>query len=155
MTATSRTAPPSDLAEAAGRRGPLDRWRILIADDQPEHLEMLARAIAQSDAGCAIDLVRAVDGQQALDQIRAGIDLAFLDIRMPGRTGLEVVAAMRADPALHDVPVVIVSSSSDPRDVQEAERLGAVAYVEKGRFRPFRQTIGSVLETVLDGSGRP
>lgn len=127
------------------------RWRVLIADDQPEHLEMIARAIQRSPAGDMIELLRAEDGPAALEAARTGVDLAFLDIRMPGFSGLDVADKMRQEPVLAQVPVVIVSSSSDPRDVAHADALGVAAYVEKGRFGPFRDAIQGVLDAVLNG----
>lgn len=155
MTPPPRFAPAPPRIRAAERTpeggGSPDRWRILIADDQPEHLEMIARAISLSPAACAIDLVRATDGIEALAAARQGIDVAFLDIRMPGHTGFEVAEAMKADPRLRDVPVVIVSSSTDPRDVAHANRIGISAYVEKGRFGSFRAEIDVALQTVLNG----
>ena len=140
---TTRRAPDTRPAAA--------RLRILIADDQPEHLDMLARALERSAYGPRIELVRAEDGPSALALLDEAIDLAFFDIRMPGCSGLEAVAEMRKRPTVADTPVVIVSSSSDPRDVEHARRLGVTAYVEKGRYSLLRERIEAVLGHVLDG----
>lgn len=150
-TRTFSSADGDTASDGTGSPRAAARWRVLIADDQPEHLEMIARAIQRSRAGDMIELLRAEDGPAALAAARTGVDLVFLDIRMPGFSGLDVADKMRQEPVLARVPVVIVSSSSDPRDVAHADALGVAAYVEKGRFGPFRDAIQDVLDAVLDG----
>ncbi|MBW3583955.1 MAG: response regulator [Euryarchaeota archaeon] len=124
-------------------------WRVLVADDHLDHLEMICRAIERSPSGHRIKVVRATDGNAAYAALKEGVDMAFLDIKMPGQSGLSILRASRAEPSLAEVPIVIVSSSSDPWDIEASTNYGAKAYIEKGRYDRFRDRIVSVLEETL------
>jgi CheY-like chemotaxis protein len=74
-------------------------------------------------------------GPEALDYLRGrGAGLVLLDIAMPGMDGFEVLEAIRADPNLHRLPVLMYSAFSDPQQHDEALRRGAQDYVVKGRL---------------------
>lgn len=124
-------------------------YRILVADDHIDHLEMISRAIRRSSHRDEVELIRAEDGESAYQVIQKGVDMAFLDIKMPGRSGLQILEQLRADPATRDLPVVIVSSSSDPWDTQASRDHGALAHIEKGRFSRFRQEVAAALDEGL------
>ena len=69
-------------------------------------------------------------------------DVVVLDINMPGLSGFEVLAAMKGDPQLLDIPVVMLSTSSNPRDVARAYTLHASSYLVKAHdFQQFVQQI--------------
>ena len=82
--------------------------RILIADDLPDLLQALVETLEREGF-----IVTPVDnGQSALDAIRADPpDIAVLDLKMPKLTGFQVCAALRADPLLENLPVIILSPS--------------------------------------------
>lgn len=132
------------------------RYRVLVADDHHDHVEMIARAVRSSRPGAQIDLVTVHDGEMARAMILDGVDLAFLDIKMPGMTGIQVLRSIRTGedvPAsVRQVPIVIVSSSSDPWDTQISRDSGAMDYVEKGRYGEFRSRIVDIVDRVLGGS---
>ncbi|MEM0983609.1 MAG: response regulator [Planctomycetota bacterium] len=73
------------------------------------------------------------------------MDVVLLDINLPGMSGHEVLSRIRANPELAALPVVMLSSSSDPRDLSEAFEKHANGYVVKPiDFAEFNETIGGV-----------
>jgi len=100
---------------------------------------MLVRDIIDT-AACARVTVREIsDGRQALDYLRragesADIprpDLIYLDVEMPGLSGHDVLRALRADPRLRDIPVVMLTGVEDAAARQSALQTGARAYLVK------------------------
>lgn len=87
-----------------------DRRRVAIVADDDEDIRQLV-VIAATRAG--VDIAAAVDnGSDAWEAVRhGGVDLAILDVSMPGMTGLEVADRIRADPALEATRVLVVSAS--------------------------------------------
>jgi CheY-like chemotaxis protein len=112
---------------------------ILLAEDEESDAEMTVRALKA--AGLINDVVVTRDGVEALQYLRregawdgrvGGLPgLLLLDIKMPRKNGLEVLAEIRADPVLKVLPVVMLTSSRESPDVKTAYGLGANAYVVK------------------------
>jgi CheY-like chemotaxis protein/anti-sigma regulatory factor (Ser/Thr protein kinase) len=104
--------PPAPTAAGGGRSPgtpPLSQRRVLIVDDEPP----LAALIAQQLGPLGVQTVQVNSGAEALARLRAEhFDAMTLDVLMPGMNGLEVLAAVRADPALENLPVIFVSVSS-------------------------------------------
>ncbi|CAN5625703.1 hypothetical protein BH24ACT11_BH24ACT11_01330 [soil metagenome] len=118
--------PPSACAESAAdaQQQPL----ILVVDDQLS-LRGLIRVNLELE-GFAV--VEAVDGVDCLEQARRRRpDLITMDIVMPRLDGLATAAELRADPALCDVPIVMVTTSGQPQDLQRARAAGVEAYLTK------------------------
>ena len=102
--------------------------RILIADDEPNILISLEYLMQRE--GFTVSLAR--DGQEALDAIlRDTPDLVLLDVMMPRKTGLEVCQAVRADPRLNSVRILMLTAKGRETDVAKGLALGASAYVTK------------------------
>ena len=102
--------------------------RILVADDDADIRELVQLKLESAGH----EVVVAVDGEAALASLRAARpDLALLDVMMPGRSGLEVLDAVRADPALADLPVVLLTARAHAADVEAAIRSGVDDYVVK------------------------
>lgn len=97
------------------------------------------------------ELVHASDGREGLDRLaaQADIDLVLLDLNMPNMDGLAFLAAMKADPAQREVPVVIVSTEGRDEDTQRGLAAGAVAYIRK----PFRKD--EILDVIARAGTRP
>jgi DNA-binding response OmpR family regulator len=103
--------------------------RVLVADDEDDIRGLVTLAVRK--AGCVV-VGSVADGPAALDLARAELpDLAVLDVSMPGATGLEVCAALRADPATAAVRILLLSAGASPDDVASGLAAGADAYLAK------------------------
>ena len=113
---------------------------ILLVEDSPEDFEATVRALRR--AGLANPILRCEDGDEALDYLhrrgryadpatapRPGIIL--LDLNLPGTDGREVLAEVKADPLLRSIPIVILTTSTDERDVERCYLSGANSYIMK------------------------
>ncbi|MBL9216252.1 MAG: response regulator [Opitutaceae bacterium] len=113
--------------------------RILLVEDNLKDVDLTLAALA--DHNLANEVVVARDGAEALDYLYArgafaGRDpgppaVMLLDIKMPKVNGLEVLRAIKSDPALRTLPVVMLTSSREEPDLAESYSLGANAYVVK------------------------
>jgi CheY-like chemotaxis protein len=104
-------------------------YRILVADDEPEVID-LVQLMLQMEGGYKI--LSAADGQETLESARANRpDLILLDVRMPKMSGLAVLDHLRADPAMADIPVIMLSVVTTYPDVRTALERGAIAYLPK------------------------
>lgn len=127
-----------------------DIKRILLAEDNPEDVELTLGALA--DVNLANEVVTVGDGADALDYLymrgrfamrgHGNPALVLLDLKMPKMDGMEVLRTIKGDPALHDIPVVVLTSSREERDLVESYRLGVNAYVVKPvEFQAFAQAV--------------
>jgi DNA-binding response OmpR family regulator len=103
--------------------------RVLVADDEDDIRALVALAVRK--AGCTV-VASVADGAAALDVARAERpDLAVLDVSMPGATGLEVCAELRADPRTAGIRILLLSAGASPDDVARGLSAGADAYLAK------------------------
>jgi CheY-like chemotaxis protein len=123
---------------------------ILLVEDDPQDAELTLAGLEESHLANRIAVVH--DGAQALDYLyrrgefktRAGGNpiLVLLDLKMPKVNGLEVLKAIKADESLKFIPVVVLSSSREARDMVECYKHGVNAYVVKPvDFSDFMQAI--------------
>jgi CheY-like chemotaxis protein len=121
------------------------RGRILVVDDEAAIVEVLAEYLGSR--GYAVRST--ADGREALAAVaRERPDLVLLDLRMPGMSGLEVLARLRE--VAPGVPVIMLTATVDVAPAKEALRLGAFGYVTK----PFDfQQLGPVIEGAIKGAG--
>ncbi len=122
---------------------------ILIADDDAR-IRLLLRSILRGEGHAVVE---AADGEAALAAVRAHRPaVAVLDVQMPGRSGLDVCRALRADPQLRGIGVVIVSATATRDD---AERAGADAFLPKP-FSPLRPlaVVGELVGEAIRMAGR-
>lgn len=111
--------------------------RILLVEDDLGDAKLTQRAWSKSNLALDITWVR--DGEAALDVLNnrspyenaALPDLVLLDLNMPKMNGREVLAAIRADPRLTHLPVVVLTTSTAEQDVMKSYQLHANAYVSK------------------------
>lgn len=105
--------------------------RILLIEDNAPDVRLTTEALRHGKA--RVDLTVARDGVEALEMLRHDPlpDLILLDLNLPRKDGREVLRAVKSDPALVHVPIIILTTSSAERDVVESYRLGANAYVVK------------------------
>lgn len=128
---------------------------ILLIEDNPDDAELTR--IAFAEAGIDSQLVVVGDGAEALDYLfargaHAGRDAAdlpsivLLDLNLPKLDGREVLQALRAHPATRGLPVVVLTTSTEPFDVEASYALGVNSYIRKpvdfGKFVEVVKQIG-------------
>jgi len=117
--------------------------RILVVDDN-ESIRRLIRVNLELEG---YEVVDAVDGQECLDLAgRLELDLVTIDVVMPRLDGFAAAAALRADPRTAGLPIVMVTTQSQPADRRRAQQVGVDAYITKP-FDPAElvATVGEVL----------
>ncbi len=128
--------------------------RILMVEDNPNDAELTLEALGEHNL--ANDVLWVRDGEEALDYLHCrgkyeGCDCSelaviLLDLKLPKVDGLEVLRAIKSDPRLKLVPVVVLTSSREERDLVESYQLGVNAYVVKpvdfGEFMKAVEELG-------------
>jgi two-component system response regulator len=132
-----------------------DEVEILLVEDNPSDLEVALRALKEQNICNKVQVAR--DGEEALDFIfcqgpHAGRNIeelprvVLLDLKLPLIDGLEVLRRIRADARTRRVPVVVLTSSTEERDVVESYALGVNSYIAKpvdfDQFSSAMHTIG-------------
>lgn len=125
---------------------------ILLAEDNPNDVELILDALTNKNLANRITVVN--DGVEVLEYLRyegkfkmreTGTPaVILLDIKMPRMNGIEVLEAVRADPALKLIPIVMLSSSREEPDLKRCYQLGVNAYVVKPV--DFREFIAAVID---------
>lgn len=112
---------------------------ILMAEDDEGHADLIRRNLVR--AGIANQLLHFKDGQEIMDfLLKKGAGpkrqsgtayVLLLDIRMPKLNGVEVLTQVKADPELRKIPVTMVTTTDDPREVEGCHALGCSNYIAK------------------------
>ncbi len=120
----------------------------MIVDDEPQACAMMARLVRHFGH----ESVCRNGGQEALDYLGgAPVDLVILDVMMPGMDGLQVLARVRAEPAMAAIPVVMFSAVADKTFIDDTLRRGANDYWVKASFN-FSE-LKERLEKLMPGPG--
>jgi len=107
--------------------------KILIIEDEEIMINLLQKKLSQE--GYNVSVAR--NGEEGLRLIKETMpDLVLLDIIMPKMGGLEVMEAMQKDEKLKDIPVIIVSNSGQPVEIDKAKELGVKDWLIKTEFDP-------------------
>ena len=124
---------------------------ILLVEDNPQDLELTLRALQKANVSNRIEVAR--DGAEALDfvfgegehagrKIEDGLRLILLDLKLPKIDGLQVLKRIKGDPRTRTIPVVVLTSSKEQRDVVESYQLGVNSYIVKPvNFEGFAQAV--------------
>ena len=123
---------------------------ILIAEDDDGHAELIMEGLKES--GICNNMIRFIDGKQAWDFISGKgknmvLDknksyLLLLDINMPKMDGIEVLERIKGDNKLKNLPVIMLTTTDDPREVEKCYKLGCNIYVTKPvDFLKFAETL--------------
>ena len=112
---------------------------ILLVDDDEGHTELVRRNLLRS--GISNPVVTLSNGREALDYVFArgawagrsgnGELLMLLDINMPGIDGVEVLRQIKADPVVRQIPVLMLTTTDDPREINRCYELGCSVYITK------------------------
>jgi two-component system, response regulator len=126
---------------------------ILLVEDNSEDVELALHALRKENLANRIHVVR--DGEEALDFLFCtgtftyrSMDrpprLVLLDLKLPKVDGMEVLKRLKSDPRTKTIPVVILTSSKEERDLFHSYQLGANSYIQKPvDFDQFRNTVKS------------
>lgn len=142
---------------------PSSRPRVVLAEDNADHAFFTTRAF-QDAHGEALEMHTVSDGEELLDYLnRRGRyaevqrpHLVVLDLKMPKKGGLEVLAEMQQDPVLAAIPVVVLSSSDRSEDVSASYARGANSYVTKPTsLSGIREDVGQLARYWMDVASLP
>ena len=119
---------------------------ILLVEDNPNDVELALHALKKNNLTNRIEVVR--DGEEALDFIFGnGIDsnhpkVILLDLKLPKVDGLEVLKRLKSDPQTRSIPVVMLTSSAEERDIVKSYQLGVNNYIVKPLdFEQFTEAV--------------
>jgi len=127
--------------------------RILMVEDDPKDVELTLTALEEYNLANEVVVTR--DGEQALDYLyyrgeyktrsSGNPAVMLLDLKLPKVSGSEVLEQVKRDSRTRTIPVVVMTSSSEDRDVELAFKLGANSYVQKPvDFVQFQETVKTV-----------
>lgn len=127
---------------------------VLVAEDDPNDVFLLRRAFQK--AGVANPIVVVRNGQEAIDYLNGEAAppnrpaLFFLDLKMPLMDGFDVLVWLRARPATKNMPVIVLTSSNQEKDIEQARQLGADDYrVKPQQFEDLIQIVQEVRDRWL------
>ena len=129
---------------------------ILLVDDDPDDVLLAREALREGSIPCRLTVVG--DGVEALAYLRREgeyvqavlPDLILLDLKMPRKSGLEVLAEIKADEALRSIPVIVLTTSDASDDVLKAYDLQASLYVTKpADIQEFDRVMNSIKDFCL------
>jgi len=117
-----------------------DKRVVLLVEDDADHVLLLERAFSRAGVRCTLKVVR--DGDEAIRYFEGGApfddrgrypmpDLILLDLKLPRRSGFDVLSWIRGDATAKHLPVVVLTTSEDPGDIERSTDLGANSYVVK------------------------
>ena len=120
---------------------------ILIAEDDDGHAELIQSGLVES--GVRNKIIRFSNGEDAWNFLYASKKqkdskyyLLLLDIHMPQMDGVEVLRLIKSDPKLKEMPVIILTTTDDPREIEECYQIGCNLYITKPvDFVKFAETL--------------
>ena len=130
-------------------------FKILVIEDNPADVELLRLALDTTDL--PHELIALHDGGEALAMFkqeagfanRVAPDLVILDLNLPKYDGLEILETIRSNPAFAKLPILVLSSSSSPREISRVQAFGLVQFVHKPADLDRYLGIGSIVKDFL------
>jgi CheY-like chemotaxis protein len=124
----------------------VEQIEILLVEDNPNDAEMTLRALRRNNLVNRVHWVK--DGAAALELLFSSEmrpKLVLLDLKMPKVDGIEVLRRLKAGEPTRALPVVVMTSSNEERDVVESYRLGVNSYIVKPvQFEAFLETVAKI-----------
>ncbi len=136
---------------------PIPRPDILLAEDNPADVFLVREALRLHDLDVSLHVVR--DGETAIlfietaerDETAPCPHLAVLDLNLPRKSGIEVLARLRRSEKCGDIPVAIISSSRSPAETATLTQLRADHFFTKPSDYTKFMSLGAILKRLLDG----
>lgn len=127
--------------------------RILLVEDSPADVLMLRKAMAKTTSMPEVSVVQ--DGVEALQYLQGAgpfsgskrPDLVLLDLNLPRISGLEVLEAVAGDPRLASLPILVLTSSEAPEDIETAYENGCWGYLVKPGTAPCWRALAGAIDT--------
>jgi CheY-like chemotaxis protein len=126
---------------------------IVLADDDEDDRELFSEALSQLNFKIDLQTYPSCDTMVSAVLKTKKTDLPnviFLDINMPGKTGLDCLKELKADRRCHEVPVIMFTTSSNLSDIQESRKLGADLFLNKPQ--DFKELV-SILNKIITPTG--
>ncbi len=136
------------------RRHQRRQWNVLLAEDNDDHALLIQMALERASP-IPVEVHRARNGDEAIMMVEDLVpDLILLDLKMPGRTGLEVLEAIKEDDVFRRIPIAVLTSSDRDEDVARSYGLGSNHFITKPENpADLEQRLRSLLKNMQDLSG--
>ena len=113
------------------KRGERDHWSVLLAEDNDDHALLIQMALERASR-IPVEVHRARNGDEAISLVEdIAPDLILLDLKMPGRSGHEVLEVIKGDDEFRKIPVAVLTSSDRDEDVAQSYGLGGNHFITK------------------------
>jgi CheY-like chemotaxis protein len=125
--------------------------RVLVIEDNNDDSDLLVRQLHRNNFEGSVKVIP--DGQEAWTLLNGGVsrqDLIaiFLDLKLPSLSGMKLLGRIRSEPQLSTIPVFVMTSSNDPKDLDECTRLGVEGYIPKPvTFTTFSKAVADLFHT--------
>jgi CheY-like chemotaxis protein len=125
--------------------------RVLVVEDNNDDSDLLVRQLQRNSFAGSVRVVR--DGQEAWDLLngasqRQDLIAIFLDLKLPTLSGLNLLGRVRSEPKLRTIPVFVMTSSNNPKELSECKRLGVDGYIPKPvTFTTFSKVVADLFHT--------
>jgi len=125
--------------------------RVIVIEDNADDRDLLLRQLKKSGMASHVKFI--ANGQEALDfltgprapALAKELIALFLDLKLPSLSGLELLRRLRGNDKLRNLPVIVMTSSNDPKDMDECRRLNVVGYVPKPvSFPTFSKAVADI-----------
>ena len=122
--------------------------KVLVVEDDA----LISRMYLKVFTFEGFEVQLAENGQLGLDKLKDfHADIILVDVMMPVMNGVEMLAALKLDPATRDIPVIVLTNLSDARTAEATLKQGALKYIVKGDYNPM--DIATMVKEILSGKG--
>lgn len=131
----------------------MEKKTILLVEDNPDDIELALRAFKKSSFSEKIKITLAKDGKEAMKYLKLiqsecivdKPEVILLDLNLPFKNGFEILEEIRKNKGLKQIPIIILTSSKEEKDIKKAYNLGVNSYIHKPvSFKEFKLLIEKI-----------